>query len=259
MADEPRAEPAHPGERVLGADAGPHRPGDPVWSFRGYQLRPGEFTTAMVHLYRGEVQRSNTWRTRLDSTTNWAVLTTGAALSFALSDPAHHHAVILLNALLVTLFLWIEARRYRYYELWSYRVRLLEIDFFAAMLVPPFTPRTDWADNLASTLLTPRFPITMLEAFGRRCRRNYLWMFLVLDVAWVIKGAIHPSPATAWPVFVDRFGLGPLPGAAVLACGLGYTVALLVLALATAGLRQAGGEVLTEFAGARLISRLWQR
>ena len=30
-------------------------PREPVWTFRGYELRPPEFTTAMVHLYRGEV------------------------------------------------------------------------------------------------------------------------------------------------------------------------------------------------------------
>src|ERR1044072_7927445 len=48
-------------------------------------LTPTEFNTAMVHLYRGEVGRANTWRMRLDGTTNWAVLTTGATLSFAFS------------------------------------------------------------------------------------------------------------------------------------------------------------------------------
>ncbi len=58
---------------------------EPVWSYRGYQLRPSEFTTAMVHYYRAEVQRSNTWRTRLDNTTNWAVVSTSAAITFALS------------------------------------------------------------------------------------------------------------------------------------------------------------------------------
>ena len=30
--------------------------------------------TALSHLYRGEVYRSTVWRTRLDATTNWAVL-----------------------------------------------------------------------------------------------------------------------------------------------------------------------------------------
>jgi uncharacterized membrane protein len=99
------------------------RPPETVWRYRGYDLRASEFTTAMVHYYRAEIQRSNTWRTRLDATTNWAVITTGAAITFALASPDNHFGVIILNTLLVTLFLWIEARRYRYYELWSYRAR----------------------------------------------------------------------------------------------------------------------------------------
>ncbi|MBM2850014.1 MAG: Integral rane protein-like (modular protein), partial [Anaerolineales bacterium] len=73
---------------------------EPVWTFRGYQMRPAEFNTAMVHFYRGEVQRSNTWRLRLDNTTNWAVIAAGAAISFTLSDPAHHYGVIILDTLL---------------------------------------------------------------------------------------------------------------------------------------------------------------
>ena len=47
------------------------------------KLSASEFNTAMVHFYRGEVQRSNTWRSRLDNTTYWAVITAGATLSFA--------------------------------------------------------------------------------------------------------------------------------------------------------------------------------
>src|SRR5574337_765024 len=167
---------------------------EPVWTFRGYQMRPPEFNTAMVHLYRGEVQRSNTWRTRLDNTTNWAVVAAGAAISFALSDPNHHYGVIILDTLLVTLFLWIEARRYRYYEFWSYRVRLMETDFYAAMLVPPFGPSPDWAESLAENLLSPRFPISMWEAFGRRLRRNYLWIYFMLGAAWVGKTYLFPTP-----------------------------------------------------------------
>src|ERR1700752_2996717 len=52
---------------------------------------PAEFNTAMAHFYRGEVQRSNTWRNRLDTTTNWAVLSAGAMLSFAFSSPSSPH------------------------------------------------------------------------------------------------------------------------------------------------------------------------
>jgi len=106
---------------------------------------------------RAEVQRANVWRSRLDATTNWAVIATGAALTIAFNQSSHH-GVILLNTLLVTLFLYIEARRYRYYELWSSRIRLMETDFYAAMLVPPFQPAPDWAESLAENLLQPHFP-----------------------------------------------------------------------------------------------------
>lgn len=232
---------------------------DSVWTFRGYEMRPAEFNTAMVHFYRGEVQRSNMWRQRLDNTTNWAVITTGAALSFALSDPAHHYGVIILNTLLVTLFLWIEARRYRYYELWSYRVRLMETDFFAAMLVPPFGPHPDWAESLADSLLHPEFPISMWEAFGRRFRRNYMWLFLVLGVAWALKIYLHPLPlATTWEDFIRHAELGPVPGEVMLLAGLIYNGLIFIIGFATAGLHQATGEVLPKYGDVPFLSSLWR-
>ena len=36
---------------------------------------------ALSHLWRGEVYRSTVWRVRFDTTTNWAVVTTGIAFS----------------------------------------------------------------------------------------------------------------------------------------------------------------------------------
>src|SRR5919112_1010922 len=110
----------------------PFDPDEPVWTYRGYRLKTSEFVTAMVHFFRAEVQRANIWRQRLDTTTNWAVVSTGATLSVAFSQPDIHHGIIILNTLLVIWFLFIETRRYRYYELWSYRVRLMETDFYAA-------------------------------------------------------------------------------------------------------------------------------
>jgi uncharacterized membrane protein len=226
---------------------------------RTHDGRSAEFTTAMVHLYRGEIQRSNTWRMRLDSTTNWAVITTGAALSFVLADPGHPSAVLVLTTLLVTLFLWIEARRYRYYELWSHRVRLMEVDYFAAMLVPPPGPRPEWAETLAESLRNPAFPISMWEAFGRRCRRNYIWLFLVLDIAWAIKCLVHSAPLTSWSDFVSCSALGPIPGSATLAVGLVYNVTIFAIAFATVGLSRASGEVLPEFRRVAAIRRFWRR
>jgi len=218
-----------------------------VWTYRGYKLKTSEFVTAMVHLFRAEIQRANVWRQRLDTTTNWAVVATGATLSISFSQPNVHHGVIILNTLLVTWFLFIEARRYRYYELWSYRVRLMETDFFAAMLVPPFHPSPEWAESLAENLLSPSFPISMWEAFGRRLRRNYLWIYLILFISWLGKSYLFPQPALSPQEFIQRGAIGPIHGVVILALGIVYHIFLLLIAIGTVGMTQASGEILPRF------------
>jgi len=222
-------------------------PDEPVWTYRGYQLKSGEFVTAMVHFFRAEIQRANVWRQRLDTTTNWAVVATGATLSVAFGQSTVHHAVIILNTLLVLWFLFIEARRYRYYELWSYRVRLMETDFYAAMLVPPFHPSPEWAENLAENLLTPSFPISMQEAFGRRLRRNYLWMFLILGAAWAGKLWLFPQAPASMTEFVARAEVGHISGQVVFVFAAIFYSVLFLIALATINMTRATGEVLPRF------------
>jgi uncharacterized membrane protein len=220
---------------------------EPVWTYRGYQMKASEFVTAMVHFFRAEVQRANVWRQRLDTTTNWAVVVTGATLSIAFSQSEIHHSIILLNTLLILWFLFIEARRYRYYELWSYRVRLMETDFYAAMLVPPFHPSPEWAENLAENLLTPSFPISMWEAFGRRLRRNYYWIFLILLAAWVAKIWLFPTAPKDMDEFILRAAVGPVTGEIMIGLGIAFYVFLAVFAIATINMTRATGEILPRF------------
>ena len=225
----------------------PLDPEEPVWTYRGYRLKTSEFVTAMVHFFRAEVNRANIWRQRLDTTTNWAVVSTGATLSVAFSQPDIHHSIIILSTLLVIWFLFIETRRYRYYELWSYRVRLMETDFYAAMLVPPFHPSPEWAESLAENLLSPSFPISIWEAFGRRLRRNYAWIFLILYLAWVSKIWLFPQPANNLDEFVQRSSLGPISGEITIMLGFGFYAFLLIIGLATISMTKATGEVLPRF------------
>ena len=76
-------------------------------------LRPKEFDAAAIgalaHLYRGEVYRSTMWRTRLDATTNWAVLTLGIALSVTFSTQDASPLPLLLAGILCIVFLIFEA------------------------------------------------------------------------------------------------------------------------------------------------------
>lgn len=222
-----------------------------MWTFRGYKIRPNEFNTAMVHLYRGEITRSNVWRERLDATTNWAVVTTGATITFAFNLNLGHHSVIILNTLLITLFLYIESRRYLYYELWTSRVRLMETDFFASMLVPPFSPASDWAEGLAESLLHPDFPISMWEGFGRRFRRNYLWIYIILGIEWIIRVGLLPAPVTTLGQFFSRAAVGSIPGWIVLLVGLIFNMVLMSIGMVTVGLQKTTGEVLHNHANGK--------
>ena len=88
---------------------------DTSWSYRGYRVASGGFATAMVHFYRGEISRANIWRSRLDTTTNWAVVTAGAVITFSFGAAGNTHVVILLGMFLILQFLMMESRRYRYY------------------------------------------------------------------------------------------------------------------------------------------------
>ena len=220
------------------------QPPENVWTYRGYRMKPGEFNTAMVHFYRGEISRSNVWRTRLDSTTNWAVVTTAALLTFAFGSAQNPHIVILIGLLMLCLFLLIEARRYRYYELWALRVRLMETDFFAAMLTPPFAPHHEWAARLADNLLNPVFPISQREAIGRRLRRNFIWLFLILGLAWAFKLILHPVPAQSLVEFIDHAAIGIIPGNIVAFVVTCFFFAIFLMAILTVNLRQSAGEVL---------------
>lgn len=249
--DEPKPEPGAPASGTDPAST------DFVWTFRGYKLRASEFTTAMVHLFRAEVQRANVWRQRLDTTTNWAVITTGAAISIAFSDSGNH-IVILLNILLVTLFLSIEARRYRYYELWAYRVRLMETDFFAAMLVPPFHPAPDWAEALSENLLHPNYPISTLEAIGRRLRRNYLAIYTIIGFTWIGRLWLYPTPADTFETFLSRPSIGPIPGPLVMMIMVIFSSITILISIGTAGMHSGAGEILPRY-GEEMASRMRKR
>ena len=209
------------------------------------KLAPAEFNTAMVHFYRGEIQRSNIWRNRLDTTTNWAVITAGATLSFVFSSPQNPHFAIPINTLLVSIFLFMEARRYRYYEVWANRVRVLETGYFAPMLSQrTIPPDKEWAEHISSDLLSPHFTISEWEAIGKRLRANYLWIFILLALCWGLKVFLHPQPARDTIEFIERAQVGIIPGIVVIIIGMVFNFSIFFVAFSTLKLRDSSSEVL---------------
>lgn len=217
------------------------RPGSPFWvgvtdgggfllmndmrekrsDFENSPLTRPEYISAMVHFYRGELNRANTWRLRLDTTTNWAILTVTGLLSFAFGVESHTHGSIVLGMFLVLHYLTLEARRYRFFDVWRNRVRKIEENFYGPLLTRDLhSPEHNWGKLVAKDLLRPGFKITYMQAFKARFKANYIILYLILGLSWALKLLMHPHKNTG--SFYQEMSMGPIPW---------YVIATIVLCL----------------------------
>jgi uncharacterized membrane protein len=175
---------------------------------------------SMAQLFRGELSRSDTWRGRLDNTTNWSMTTTGAVVSFGFTKTAPH-VIYLVGICLVLSFLFIEARRYRYYDLWMRRVRLLEDGYWVPMLRrEPLDP--DALRELASIMERPQIQLSLFSALSTRFNRAYGPILLVLTLSWFVKVYSIPLPPDNrtpgnFQEFMGSAHIGPIHGGLVMA------------------------------------------
>jgi len=214
------------------------------------------YVTAMSHFYRGELGRIMSWRQRLDVTTSWAITVTSSIFTIAFSFRDVPHLIFFFNVAVVWMLLWIEARRYRFYDAFRARVRMLEAHF----LVPIVSQNTamlqgEWQKLVCEDLLLPSFKIGRFEALGRRLKRNYVFIFLIILVAWITKIFLHADPKiTSLGSFYRALHVGTsIPSWLV--------AALLLLTLLTVGVitiyvsRKSSGEI-SEFGTHRSLWRI---
>ncbi len=203
----------------------------------------------MVHFYRAAMDLTTTWRTRIDGTTNWAVLTSGSVASFVLGDPGASHIMALLGMFLAFAFLSIEARRFRYYDLWSGWIRIMETEYYGPLLrTNTIGSDQHWHALLQSDLEDPHFKVTWSAAMGNRLRHNYIAIFGFLLLTWIIKLLLHPAPVPVGQTLstlVQRAALGPLPGALVIMGVMAVYAYLAGLMLFTPKLHGSGTEILS--------------
>ncbi|HSV28921.1 MAG TPA: DUF2270 domain-containing protein, partial [Candidatus Omnitrophota bacterium] len=142
---------------------------------------------------------------------------------------------LVLVGLLVTVFLAIEARRYRFFDFWRIRAHILEVNFFGPILLGHgLRFENHWNEILYRDYIQPRLHITFHEAVGRRLRRNYGWIFLIQLIAYAGKLVIHPVAADSMDTILARAAIGPVPGELVLLAGVFFhgtwmTIAFLTL------------------------------
>ena len=196
------------------------------------QTTRSEFLNAMVHLYRGELGEATAWRSRIDTTTHWAVVLSATALSFVFSDETgERHVLIPIIAIFCTFLMLMEARRYRFFDIWRSRARLIEINLYRPMLDGTKAAMPDWAEALAHDMEWPHFHMPWWEAAGRRLRRNYQWIYAILLGSWVVVLMSYPTSTTSPEEIVARASIGPFSGQVVLIGTLVFYSALAALGL----------------------------
>ncbi|RQG87974.1 DUF2270 domain-containing protein [Natrarchaeobius halalkaliphilus] len=186
-----------------------------------------DLSSVLGDAYRGELDRETTWRSRLDQTTTWSVTIMAAILTWAFSSPDNPHYVILVGVIAVGMFLWIEARRYRNYDVYRSRVRLFQQNVLANALDPSTgVEHADWRTELGDDYRRPTLKITIFEAVSNRLRRIYFALLSVLCLSWLFRVTAF-MPGESLP---DAASIGTVPGAVVLAAvGAFYGVLLVII------------------------------
>src|SRR5437762_7717640 len=173
---------------------------------------PG-YVNAMSHFYRGELGRIMVWRQRLDITTNWAITSSTAIITVAFANRQVPHIIFVFNLAIVWVMLWIESRRYRFYDAFRALVSTLEAHFLVPMVMENRQMlQGEWKKLVCEDLILPSFKISKLEAVGRRLKRNYVFIFVLIMVAWITKIFLHADHAMDnMPGFYRALRVGHIP------------------------------------------------
>ncbi len=213
------------------------------------------YVNAMSHFYRGELGRIMIWRQRLDVTTTWAITTTTTIIGAAFSFRDIPHIIFFFNLALVWTMLWIEARRYRFYDAFRGRVRMLESHFLVPIVSQ--NPRIldgEWRRLVCEDLILPSFKISKLEALGRRMKRNYVFIFTIIMIAWTVKILMHAgTPVHSFSQFYRAMAVNELPAWLAFVVYLGTILSVLALFIYV---HRMSSEEVSEFGSGN--STLWK-
>ena len=195
---------------------------------------PG-YVNAMSHFYRGEMGRIMVWRQRLDITTNWAITSSTAIITIAFTTREVPHII--------------------FYDAFRARVRMLEAHFLVPMVMENREMlQGEWKKLVGEDLILPSFKISKLEAVGRRLKRNYVFIFILIMIAWVTKIFLHASAPIEGPrSFYQALRIGNIPSWLVAFVFVGTLLSVTAITIYVS--RKSSGEI-SEFGTHRSLWRI---
>ena len=195
------------------------------------------------------------WRQRLDVTTNWAITSSTAIITIAFSTREVPHIIFFFNLAIVAALLWIESRRYRFYDAFRARIRMLEAHFLVPIVMENRELlHGEWKKLVCEDLILPSFKITKLEAIGRRLKRNYVFIFILILVAWLTKIFLHATaPINDVVSFYHALRIGHIPSWVVAMVFVGTFISVISITIYVS--KHSSGEI-SEFGTHRSLWRI---
>src|SRR5438046_418678 len=195
------------------------------------------------------------WRLRLDGTTIGAITSLAAIITIAFSAREVPHIIFFFNLAIVWVLLWIESRRYRFYDAFRARVRMLEAHFLIPMVMENRELlQGEWKKLVCEDLILPCFKISKLEAVGRRLKRNYVFIFILILMAWLTKIFLHASaPINDFVSFYHALRIGHIPSWLVALIFTGTFISVIAITIYVS--KRSSGEI-SEFGTHRSLWRI---
>ncbi len=182
-----------------------------------------EMLSLLQQYYRGEMSQSATFLGRLDLTVDWAIAVVTAIL--ALSFESRGSYLLLIGMVALSMFLIFDVRRYRMYDAYRARVRLIEENVLANAFDPEGVPLTNWREEIANDLKHPTYKVSYIETLARRLKRIYLPLLVLLGLAWLFRITIF-VPDETWN---ETAAIPGIPGEIVVSIVGVFYVVLFVL------------------------------
>jgi uncharacterized membrane protein len=112
----------------------------------------------------------------------------------------------------------------------------------------------EWKKLVCEDLILPCFKISKLEAVGRRLKRNYIFIFILILMAWVTKVFLHASaPINDFVSFYQALRIGHIPSWLVALIFAGTFVTVISITIYVS--KKSSGEI-SEFGTHRSLWRI---
>jgi uncharacterized membrane protein len=112
----------------------------------------------------------------------------------------------------------------------------------------------EWKKLVCEDLILPCFKISKLEAIGRRLKRNYVFIFILILMAWIIKIFLHAGePINDLASFYQALRIGHIPSWLVASIVAGTFVSVISITVYVS--KKSSGEI-SEFGTHRSLWRI---